>query len=112
MLSVKGKETNVGVKPPVKIRRKQEQFKTMKVGCKKRWSDKQQDAIDAYLPGWHQFSMVDNLDLDGRDLKLLTWKREKTNLLLSSDAFSKLPDGVRFHFMYLLIILTLFIDGS
>lgn len=94
LMSRKGKEPEFSTKVPTKIRRKHEQFRTMKVGCKKRWNDKQSDAIDSYLPQWHQFSLVDNLELDGRDSKLLTWKRRQTDVLLASDAFKVLPEGV------------------
>lgn len=84
------------VKAPVTIRRKQEQFKTMKVGCRPRWTDAQQDAIDSYLPSWHKFSLEENGDLDGRDLKLLNWKKKVVDDLLSSDKFSVLPEEVSF----------------
>lgn len=88
-----------GVKAPVKIRRKQERFKTMKVGCRPRWTDAQQDAIDCYLPDWHKFSLEEHGDLDGRDLKLLNWKKKVVDDLLSSAKFAVLPEDASFFYL-------------
>lgn len=77
-----------------KNRRKQSQFKTMYVGCPKRWTKEQQEAIDATLPGWHQFALVDHADLDGRDSVLVNKKKEISNKLLGLDAFKDLPTDV------------------
>lgn len=93
----------IGSKPPAKIRRKQEQFKTMNVGCPKRWTQSQQEAIDTLLPEWHQFSLVKHGSEDGRSPKLLDWKKKKANELLASSSFKDLPAGVSVFFFFFVL---------
>lgn len=87
-------EAKTRIKRPAKVRRKQEQFKTMNVGTKKRWSQSQQSAIDGVLPSWHKYAIEDHGNIDGRDARFLKRKKELANSLLTSPAFATLPDGV------------------
>jgi hypothetical protein len=58
------------------------------------WSKEQSQLIEQLLPAWHEFSLVENKGLDGRDAKLIEWKKHEAEKLLRNRAFEDLPDGV------------------
>jgi hypothetical protein len=76
-------------------KKQQGEFTTSNVGRQKPWTPQQNEAIEAALPRWHNFSLVEHKDLAGRNVKLLTdWKKAEADMILSTPAFSDLPLGV------------------
>ena len=73
---------------------KKSEFTTSNVGRPQLWSKAQQDVIDEALPAWYEYSMVENKDLEGRDIQLMAWKKKEAERLLSLPVFSELPSGV------------------
>jgi hypothetical protein len=71
-----------------------EDFKTGKCGRPKRWTEHQQHLIDETIPAWHEFGVIKNGSLEGRDVRLLNWKKAQANRLLQSPQFAALPEGV------------------
>jgi hypothetical protein len=58
------------------------------------WSKEQLDYIDQSIPTWHDFSLVQHVDYDGRDAKLTRWKKVEVERILKSPLFTNLPPGV------------------
>lgn len=77
-----------------KKRVKSDPFQTLNTGHPKKWTEAQWKLIDASLPAWHQISITDNPDLDGRNSLLQNWKKDEANRLLALDEFQVLPDIV------------------
>jgi hypothetical protein len=69
-------------------------FTTSNVGRPKPWNKKQQQIIDSSLPQWHDFALVQNEHIDGRDLKFIRWKKMEADRILQLPEFAPLPEGV------------------
>lgn len=71
-------------------------FKTGNCGRKNCWTAEQKDLIDAALPAWHDFAFVQNSHLDGRDKRMVDYKKKEAQRLLSLPEFTvdRLREGV------------------
>lgn len=71
-------------------------FKTGNCGRKCCWNSKQKALIDEALPAWHDFSLVKHVDLDGRDRRLVKYKKEEAERIMLVPEFRPhlLQDGV------------------
>ena len=59
------------------------------------WSTEQNRLIENALPKWHEFSLVENKDLEGRDQKLTQWKKREAERIMSDPKFGAIPENVR-----------------
>lgn len=83
----------------IKKRVKSDPYQTLNVGHPKKWTESQWKIIDGSLPEWHQISLIENPDLDGRNPLLQNWKKTEANRLLAMEEFKVLPMVVSVYYL-------------
>ena len=69
-------------------------FKFTVQGRASRFNTEQCAVIESRMPTWHEFALVENVKLNGRDKKLTDWKKNAAEDILLHDAFRELPANV------------------